>query len=109
MEEEKPGAFWGLKHTATAGVVMSLVQFYALQEFIFTRKEAEAEIKRIDFLEAEHSEIKKELYQELKSLNLQVAVVKTKLEQYLEIRKLEKEEMEEKIRKEQEDLYGLDR
>lgn len=48
---EKPSRRWGIKQTIAAGTVMTVGQMYAVYEFVYPRKEAEAQVSRIDRLE----------------------------------------------------------
>lgn len=63
-----PGKRWGLRHTGAAATILTVGQFYAFQEVFITRKEAEAQVKRMDRHEVIEREDNKAILTELKEV-----------------------------------------
>lgn len=80
--EDKPNKRWGLRHTGTAASILMIGQVFAFQEVVFTRKEAEAQIRRIDTMEQDQKDFKKELTVELKQLNNELIRLRIAFERY---------------------------
>lgn len=67
----------------TAGTLLTLGQLYAVQELVYTRPEAMAQLKRMDTFEADSKTLRKDLYHELQNLNIKLARIEGRLRNYL--------------------------
>lgn len=72
---EKPSRRWGMRHTAIAGTVLTVGQLYALQEYVFTRKEGESVQSEVLLLRSEGNAREKEWTGQIILLNRQIAEI----------------------------------
>lgn len=74
-EAAGPVKRWALRAGASAGAVITVGQLYMVQEIFFTRKEAEAEIRRVDRLERVLEEDFKEIRADIRGLKDEISVI----------------------------------
>jgi hypothetical protein len=78
---------WHPALTAIATVIVGSAQIWVVTDFLYTRREADIEIRRLDAhhvaIAAEHLEMKREMVAELKELNSKVSSMRAKLDLYL--------------------------